>query len=394
MERLSSVPTSRILVYVLISWLASYEACASPKLATAVNAQASDGLTFLSVPIKRLDSLFAQSPAEENPAEEKVVEKDTWDKLNAISGLISGGFVTAVGIAATYLYNERQRKNSETQKTRELKVLQAQTVQSFMPQLQSEDQKAIKAALLAIYSLGNEKLAKELAGIYGNEGAIAALSQIASNPERPDAEAVTVLSKIASGPDPDAARQAEKSLELLFRTLTESIVSVGTELEDTPRGCGFFVSRDGVLVTPNFVTNEAETIVVTFNGGRYKASLVSVDNASISNQLTVLKVDGTDFPVLPIAKKVSVDIGEEIFILGPDWRRGEWSFSSGTVVGYTINDSGERYVKVDASVSPGYAGTPAINRKSEVVGIVVARDNTHAYLLDVEVIFQLMQKIM
>lgn len=371
-------------MYVLISWLASLKTFESPKPAMAVGIQAS----VLDLSIKRPNSILAQSPAEKT-----VVEKDAWDKLNAISSLISGGFVTAVGIAATYLYNERQRKNSAAQKLRELKVLQVQTVQSFMPQLQSEDQKAIKAALLAIYSLGNEKLAKELAAIYGTEGAIAALSQIASNPERPDAEAVTVLSKIASGSDPEAARQAERSLESLFKTLTESIVSVGTESSDTPSGCGFFVDTDGLLVTPYFVINKAEEIVVTFKGARYRASLVSVNNASeLDARLAVLKVDGTGFPVLPVAKKVSANIGEEIFILGPDWRREEWSFSSGKVVGYTVRESGERYVKVNANISPGYAGTPAVNRKSEVIGIVVSKDNTHAYLLDVGTMLRLLQK--
>lgn len=66
-----------------------------------------------------------------------------------------------------------------------------------------------------------------------------------------------------------------------------------------------------------------------------------------------------------------------------------WTFSSGTVTGYTIEASGERYIKVNAKIEPGYTGAPAINRKSEVVGVVVSKDQEHAYLLDVGVVFQI-----
>jgi hypothetical protein len=299
--------------------------------------------------------------------------KDIWDKLNAVSGLISGGLVAAIGIIATYLYNERQRKNAEAQKLREIAILQVQTVQSFMPQLQSGQPKEVEAALLAITALGNAQLATELAAIYRTEGAISALSKIASSPNRAVAE------------------QAEKSLEVLFNSLTETVVLVSGSKDKKRGGCGFFVSQDGLLVTPEFVVADLEDIVVSFKGVDYNAKLVS-EHTKTKEGLVLLKVENASFPVLPILEQVPVEAGEDVFILGRDWRQEAWAFSAGEVEGYTIQGSGERYIRVKVVIHPGYAGAPVINRKSEVVGVVIMKDDASAYLIPVETVFKLINQ--
>jgi len=293
--------------------------------------------------------------------------KDVWDKLNAVSGLISGGLVAAIGIVATYLYNERQRKNAETQKQREIAILQVQTVQSFMPQLQSGQPKEIEAALLAITALGNAKLATELADIYRGEGAISALSKIAASSNR------------------EAAEQAEKSLEVLFNSLTDTVALVSSS-KGGAYGSGFFVGQDGLCVTFGYVIADQADIIVTFRNVKYKAQLVS----SYSKEgLVLLRVENGSFPVLPIPEKVQVESGEEVFVLGRDLRA--WSFSSGEVDGFLIEEpSGERLIKVKVKVSRGYGGAPVINRRSEVVGIVAStdREGIYTYLLPVEQVFK------
>lgn len=295
--------------------------------------------------------------------------KDIWDKLNAISGLVSGGLVAAIGIIATYLYNERQRKNAEAQKTREIAILQVQTIQGFMPQLQSGQPKEIEAALVAIAALGNAQLATELATIYRSEGGISALSKIASSPNRAVAE------------------QAEKSLESLFNSLTETVVLVSS---GQGGGCGFCVSQDGLVVTPKFViSKDSEHIIVSFKGTEYKAHLVS---SQVEGDLVLLKLENGSFPVLPILEKVPVEPGEEVFVLGRDWRQQAWSFSAGAVEGYFLQASGEKYIKVKAVVHPGYAGAPVINRKSEVVGVVIGKGDGYASLLPAEAIFKLINQ--
>ena len=162
-------------------------------------------------------------------------EKDIWDKLSAVSGLISGGLVAVIGIAAIYIYNERQRKNSEDQKHREITIQKVQTIQSFMPQLQSEDSKTVEAALLAITALGDPELATDLAGLFKSEGAIAALE------------------KIAISPDQESSKVAQKSLSGLFESLMDLVAEIYTGPTDMPTGAGFSVGPNGEIITLDYI---------------------------------------------------------------------------------------------------------------------------------------------
>ena len=234
-----------------------------------------------------------------------------------------------------------------------------------MPQLQSGQPREVEAALLAITALGNAQLATELAAIYRTEGAISALS------------------KIASSSNPAVAEQAGKSLEALFNSLTETVVLVSAGSTD---GCGFFVSQEGLVVTPGYViSRDPENVKVIFKGTEYKACLVSPYK---EEDLVLLKLENGIFPVLPISEKVLVEAGEEVFVLGLDLRKGAWSFTTGEVEGYILESSGERHVKVKVVVHAGYAGAPVINRRSEVIGVVHSKGDTYASLIPVESIFK------
>lgn len=117
--------------------------------------------------------------------------KDAWDKINAISGLISGFLLAAIGGIATYFYNERKRASEEEHNKRQLAILRVQTVQTFMPLLQSADPKTVEAALISIAAI-DLRLARELAQLFQNQGAIAALSKMA-------ADSGSETAKLASG---------------------------------------------------------------------------------------------------------------------------------------------------------------------------------------------------
>lgn len=154
--------------------------------------------------------------------------KDNWDKLNAISGLITGGLVAIIGIIATYLYNERQRSTLETQKQNELNILKAQTVNNLMPQLLSPNPKAVAGAILAIKALGNDDLALKIIEIFNNEGTAIAATKIASSGEQLIAE------------------RAQSILLDALSTVKDSIVRIS--VQGKWLGAGFVISTDGYIV--------------------------------------------------------------------------------------------------------------------------------------------------
>src|SRR5688572_17714966 len=154
--------------------------------------------------------------------------RDGWDKLAAISGVASLALGAVLGYLATWLVNRNRWKAEDEQRSKELAVIQAQTVQSFMTQLQSRKTKEVEAALLTIAALGNPKLAAELAGIYRSEGSVSALR------------------KIVASSDVEAAELAKQSLEQMFTVDLEQLSKKVQRL---------YLPADGSL-TFNGLTNE------------------------------------------------------------------------------------------------------------------------------------------
>lgn len=93
-------------------------------------------------------------------------EKDMWDKIAAVAPIISGVFIFLAGGVFTYTYNQQQ-----------LKVQEIQTIEKFIPHLTGSEQSK-KAAILAINSLADAKLAGKIASIYASQGTVSALQTL------------------------------------------------------------------------------------------------------------------------------------------------------------------------------------------------------------------------
>lgn len=145
-------------------------------------------------------------------------------------------------------------------------------------------------------------------------------------------------------------------------------------------GSGFFVTKDGYLLTNFHVVREAERLEVKYKDKTYAARVVAVDSV---NDLAVVKVAGADFSPLPISRKDSADLGDEVFTIGfpniemqglePKYTDGKISSLAG------MQDDASEY-QISVPVQPGNSGGPLCNPNGEVVGIVVARLNDIAAL--------------
>jgi S1-C subfamily serine protease len=312
-------------------------------------------------------------------------DKDFWDKLSAMSALISGLLVAAIGALATYLYNKRQNAIEETKSERELSVLRVQTVQTFMPHLQSADEREKEAALLAIHALGNSELASKLATMYRGEGAVGALS------------------RIAAGSDRQAAKSAEQSLRVIFDTLRASTVQVLGE-DAGPRGSGFVVDPAGLILTASHVSVRQEphtngNLLIEFWGEeRYAATRVLLDEQL---GLALLKVDRQGLSPLPIEPKTrDLDLLAEVIVLG--YRRNVgWQTSVGRITGISKLKDGELTTSTlvaELQGDLGYGGAPVVNRGGSVVGVFYAiyqprsGEPTVSYLLPASAIHELLEK--
>ncbi|ALS26815.1 trypsin-like peptidase domain-containing protein [Paenibacillus cisolokensis] len=147
-------------------------------------------------------------------------------------------------------------------------------------------------------------------------------------------------------------------------------------------GSGFFFEKEGktgYILTNQHVVGNADTIKV-YVEGRAEPLEAELLGSSFELDLAVLKVEGDDFPTLPLGNSDEINIGEWVVAIG-----NPSGFDHTITVGVlsskereiSISDQQgdrnyEHLLQTDASINPGNSGGPLLNLKGEVIGINTA----------------------
>ena len=137
-------------------------------------------------------------------------------------------------------------------------------------------------------------------------------------------------------------------------------------------GSGFFVSRDGYVVTNNHVVENAEDITVIMKDEReLKAKVVGRDEGT---DLAVLKVQtGGDFPFVDFENSGKPRVGDWVMTVGNPFGLGGTA-TAGIVSAYG-RDIGEQfvdYIQIDAPINRGNSGGPTFDVYGRVIGVNTA----------------------
>jgi S1-C subfamily serine protease len=134
------------------------------------------------------------------------------------------------------------------------------------------------------------------------------------------------------------------------------------------QGSGFFVSKDGLIVTNYHVIAEGSSAVVKLPDGAFYI----VDGVRTFDQdrdIAVIKAHGQNFRTLTLGNSDRVQAGEEVVAIGSPLSL-ESSVSNGIVSGMrTVKEEGGKFLQITAPISPGSSGGPLFNMAGEVVGI-------------------------
>ena len=154
----------------------------------------------------------------------------------------------------------------------------------------------------------------------------------------------------------------------------------GRTTESAASGSGFFITKDGYILTNYHVIEGASTVKVTaYDGTTYDAAVIGGDE---DYDIAVIKVDGTNFQPVVIGKSGSVQIGETVAAVGNPLGELTFSMSQGIVscVNRAINVDGKPFnmIQVDCSINPGNSGGPLFNSYGEVIGIVSAKYSSYS----------------
>lgn len=158
--------------------------------------------------------------------------------------------------------------------------------------------------------------------------------------------------EVASKPDIPVYRPRETREEIGFST-----------------GTGFFVTRDGYMITNYHVIEGAAQVGIVMEEDIVPAQVVRYDP---ENDVALLKVRWRGTP-LPVPMTASVSRADEVFTLGYPaiMIQGQAQKATfGRVNALSGMQDDPRFLQIDVPIQPGNSGGPLINDAGEVVGIV------------------------
>ncbi|MGA7916872.1 MAG: trypsin-like peptidase domain-containing protein [Candidatus Acidiferrales bacterium] len=175
----------------------------------------------------------------------------------------------------------------------------------------------------------------------------------------------------------DVARQSSpsrKDIPSIAKAASGAIASVVMSDKDgnaIAQGTGFFVSKDGLIVTNYHVIAEGNSAVVKLPGGAFYVvdGVVASDKA---RDVAVIKARGQNFQTLTLGNSDRVQIGEDVVAIGNPLSL-ESTVSNGIVSGIrAVKEEGGNFLQVTAPISPGSSGGPLFNMAGEVIGITTS----------------------
>lgn len=144
-------------------------------------------------------------------------------------------------------------------------------------------------------------------------------------------------------------------------------------------GSGVILTSDGYIVTNNHVIEKADEIQVTLNDNRvFTATLVGADP---NTDLALIKIEGDEFPVVPMGNSDDLKLGEWVLAVGNPFNltssvtAGVVSAKSRKIGIYEGGESIESFIQTDAAINMGNSGGALVNVRGELVGINAALES-------------------
>ena len=153
-------------------------------------------------------------------------------------------------------------------------------------------------------------------------------------------------------------------------------VEVRSGNEESSASGVIFRSDGHVLTNAHVVEGASELIVQTADGERVPGRVVGGDS---DTDLAVVKIQGTDLPVVTLGRSTGLRVGETAIAIGsPLGLDGGPSVSVGVISALSRSVRGEDgkplldMIQTDASIAPGSSGGALLDRTGAVVGITTA----------------------
>ncbi len=146
-------------------------------------------------------------------------------------------------------------------------------------------------------------------------------------------------------------------------------------------GSGFFVDKNGTIITNSHVVRKGKVIAVILNGPAITNFKELVDRLYFAeviyddpdNDIAVIRITGENFKTLKLSSRENLGQGEPVAALGyPGTSYHDNQIK--VMFGFVASDKGSNPISLNMSVNPGNSGGPVLDRNGEVVGVVFAKE--------------------
>jgi serine protease Do len=179
----------------------------------------------------------------------------------------------------------------------------------------------------------------------------------------------------------DVVKKVAPSVVTVVGTIPGQPTFFGNSGGATVSGSGFFITKDGYILTNNHVVEGTNKIsVILSDGTQEDASIVGTDQVG---DLAILKVKGKVTGVASLGNSDVLKSGESVIAIGSPLGDFKNTVTAGVVsaTGRSV-DSGNGYqidnlIQTDAAINEGNSGGPLLNLAGQVIGIntLVVRDS-------------------
>lgn len=167
-----------------------------------------------------------------------------------------------------------------------------------------------------------------------------------------------------------------KGLLMSYETFNTLKKIYPTTLDDNiyKTGTGFFVSKDGYIITNYHVIENSENIYVT--NKQFKRVKADVIGFSDEKDIALLKIDASFNSIPYKIVFADKDVGSNIFTLGYPLVQSmgqEVKLTTGIINSGSGFEDDRRYYQFSAEVQPGNSGGPLFDSEGNVIGLVTAK---------------------
>ncbi len=143
---------------------------------------------------------------------------------------------------------------------------------------------------------------------------------------------------------------------------------------DMSSGTGFFVSRQGHVVTNEHVIRDCSRIAVRVGGATIRGGTILATNAA--DDLALIRIDHR--PQAVAGLRVGFRLGEAVAVFGfplADMLSSSGNFTLGNITALSGLNDDPRHLQVSAPVQQGNSGGPLVDEYGNVIGVVTYKLN-------------------